>query len=69
MSYQISGFALRKQLDDAIYEVAPNGEIVWKWIAGDHLDELGFTPEALALVRQSNIPDYLHVNSMKPLRS
>jgi len=67
LSYQISGFALRKQLDDAIYEVAPNGEIVWKWIAGDHLDELGFTPEALALVRQSNIPDYLHVNSMKPL--
>ena len=43
LSYQISGFALRKQLDDAIYEVAPNGEIVWKWIAGDHLDELGFT--------------------------
>jgi hypothetical protein len=51
LSYQIPGFALPKQLDDAIYEVAPNGEIVWKWIAGDHLDELGFTPEALALVR------------------
>jgi hypothetical protein len=67
LSYQIPGFALPKQLDDAIYEVAPNGDIVWKWIAGDHLDELGFTPEALALVRKSEIPDYLHVNSMKPL--
>ena len=67
VSYQIPGFALPKQLDDAIYEVTPNGDIVWKWIAGDHLDELGFTPEALELVRRSEIPDYLHVNSMKPL--
>ena len=67
LSYQIPGFALPKQLDDAIYEVTPNGDIVWKWIAGDHLDELGFTPEALELVRRSEIPDYLHVNSMKPL--
>ena len=66
LSYQIPGFALPKQLDDAIYEVTPNGEIVWKWIAGNHLDELGFSPEALVLVRQSDSPDYLHVNSMKP---
>ena len=67
LSYQIAGFALPKQLDDAIYEVAPNGDIVWKWIAGDHLEEFGFTPEALALVRKSELPDYLHVNDMKPL--
>src|SRR5262249_28967337 len=39
LSYQIPGFTLPKQLDDAIYEVTPNGDIVWKWIAGDHLDE------------------------------
>ena len=67
LSYQIRGFTLPKQLDDVIYEVTPKGEVVWKWIAGDHLEELGFTPEALALVRKSEIPDYLHVNSMKPL--
>lgn len=67
LSHQIPGFTLPKQLDDVIYEVTPKGEIVWKWIAGDHLDEFGFTPEALALVRKSERPDYLHVNDMKPL--
>ena len=69
LSYSIPGFALPKQLDDAIYEVTPNGDIVWKWIAGDHLNEFGFTPEALAFVRQSDIPDYLHVNNMKAART
>ena len=43
------------------------GEIVWKWLAGDHLDELDFTPDALELVRKSDHPDYLHVNNMRPV--
>jgi hypothetical protein len=67
LSHQIPGFTLSKQLDDVIYEVTPKGEIVWKWIAADHLEEFGFTPEALALVRKSERPDYIHVNDMKPL--
>jgi hypothetical protein len=67
LNHAIPGFTLPQLLDDAIYEVAPNGEIVWRWIAADHLDEFGFSAEALALVRQSKIPDYLHLNSMKPV--
>ena len=67
LSYQLPGFTLPKQLDDVIYQVTPKGDIVWKWVAGDHLEEFGFTPEALALVRKSEIPDYLHVNDMRPL--
>jgi hypothetical protein len=39
----LSGFTLPKLLDDAIYEVTPKGDIVWQWIAGDHLDEFSFT--------------------------
>ena len=50
-----------------IYEVTPTGDIAWKWRAGDHLDEFGFTPEALQLVRKSDHPDYLHVNDMRPV--
>jgi hypothetical protein len=34
-----------------IYEVTPGGNIVWKWTASDHLDEFGFSPEALKLVK------------------
>src|SRR5688572_20766036 len=27
--------------DDRLIEVAANGEIVWEWVASDHIDELG----------------------------
>jgi Arylsulfotransferase (ASST) len=67
LTHPIPGFALPQQLDDAIYEVTPNGDVAWRWIGADHLDEFGFSADALALIRKSAIPDYLHVNSMKPL--
>jgi len=41
LSYQIPDFTLPKQLDDVICEVTPKGDIVRKWIAGDHLTEFG----------------------------
>ncbi|WP_329410048.1 hypothetical protein OG563_46205 [Nocardia vinacea] len=31
--------------DQGLYEVTPDGEIVWEWRAGDHLDELGFSED------------------------
>jgi hypothetical protein len=67
LPHAIPGFAQPKVLDDAIYEVTPKGEVVWRWVASEHLDELGFTPEQLALVRASPSPDYLHINDMKPV--
>lgn len=63
----LPGFKLKLQLDDAIYEVTPKGDIVWKWFAGDHLGEFGFSAAELALVREATEPDYLHLNSMKPV--
>ena len=54
-------------LDDVIYEVDPAGAIAWRWSATDHLDELGFTPAQLALIRDGDTADYLHVNNLKPL--
>lgn len=65
--HPLAGFAQPQMLDDAIYEVTPKGEIVWRWLASDHLDEFGFTPEALALVKASRSADYLHFNDMAPL--
>jgi hypothetical protein len=38
--------------------------VTWRWVASEHLDELGFTPEQLALVKASKSPDYLHINNM-----
>jgi hypothetical protein len=61
----LPGFTLPILVDDVIYEVTPRGEIVWRWAAGDHLDEFGFTREELALVRHVQAPLYLGFNNMK----
>jgi hypothetical protein len=63
----VAGFKLPQLLDDVIYEVNPAGEIVWRWEAGDHVEEFGFTPEQLKLLRNTDDPDYLHVNNLKVL--
>lgn len=38
--------------DQAIYEINPAGAIVWKWVAGEHLDEFGYSPDGLAYLRE-----------------
>jgi len=59
--------------DQGVYEVAPDGRIVWEWKAGDHLDEFGFTTEGFEYLRRSvarqpdNIWGYLEINSAKTL--
>lgn len=65
--HPIDGFTLPKILDDVIYEITPEGKIVWKWSASDHLSEIGFTPEQFALLQKVDNPDYLHLNNMTPL--
>jgi len=67
MSHVVTGFTLPKVTDDSIYEVNPRGEIVWKWLASEHLEEFGFTAPELKLVREAKDPDYLHLNAMTPL--
>jgi hypothetical protein len=63
--HPIKGFEQPRVLDDVIYEVNPAGEIVWRWVASDHLEEFGFTAGQLQLVRGADTADYLHVNNLK----
>jgi hypothetical protein len=56
--------------DDRIIEVGMNGEIVWEWIAGEHIDALGFdTEERAAIAAAPGVNesrgsyDWLHINS------
>ena len=65
--HAVPGFTLPKVTDDAIYEVNAKGAIVWQWLASEHLEELGFTPAGLKLVRETKEQDYLHLNAMTPL--
>ena len=63
--HPVKGFKLPRVLDDVIYEVNPAGDIIWKWLASDHLKEFGFTAEQLKLVLNTEQADYLHLNNLK----
>ena len=43
--------------DDYIYELNWDGEIVWDWLASDHVDELGFS-------EMLEMPFIVQLNSM-----
>ncbi|MUI11770.1 ArsR family transcriptional regulator [Massilia dura] len=68
--HAVPGFAAKALLDDVIYEVTPDGRIAWQWTASEHLDEFGFSPAALKLVRAAQpkygaqAVDWLHINDM-----
>lgn len=64
LEHKVEGFQ-QALLDDVIYEINPAGEVVWRWVAAEHLNEFGFTPEQLQLVRATPDPDYLHFNNLK----
>ena len=56
--------------DGAIYELDPDGDIVWQWFCCDHLDELGFTDEMLPFVfgdRSRPRRRVIALNDMAPL--
>jgi hypothetical protein len=56
--------------DDYLVEISWDGEILWEWNASDHIDELGFSDDARAVIRAADgfnrargSYDWLHVNS------
>ena len=65
--HPVKGFKHPQVMDDVVYEVNPAGEIVWKWVAAEHINEFGFSPAELKLLRNAETADYLHVNNLKVL--
>jgi len=51
-------------LDDVIYEVTWDGKVVWKWVASEHVDEMGFSELEFKAMQRNRAPrvDWLHVN-------
>lgn len=56
--------------DDYIYEVSWDGEVLWEWLASDHVEEFGFSEAARnALYRNAawneerQSSDWFHINS------
>ncbi|MGA7343770.1 MAG: aryl-sulfate sulfotransferase [Terracidiphilus sp.] len=71
--HPVAGLGPKTIGDQGIYEVAPDGAIVWKWVAGEHLKEFGFSPEGMKYLRERverNPPEpygYLEINDMQLL--
>ncbi len=76
---EISGKPL---LDDIVYEVTWEGEIIWQWQCSEHFEEFGFSEAAKnAICRNPNfrggslvdqspaLGDWMHINSMSVLGS
>ncbi|MEU1521367.1 aryl-sulfate sulfotransferase [Nocardia rhamnosiphila] len=59
--------------DQGLFEVDERGEIVWQWLAGDHLHEFGFSESGWQALRETAARDpedpwgYLEMNSAKSL--
>ena len=56
--------------DDRLIEVSAKGDIVWQWVAADHIDEFGFSPDARQAIKSApgynkgrGSFDWLHINS------
>ena len=56
--------------DDRLIEVSWKGDVVWEWVASDHVDALGFAPDARKAIKSApgfnkarGSFDWLHINS------
>ena len=62
-------------VDDVIYEVTWDGDLVWEWICSDHFDEMSFSENAKntmarnpnLVVGKGEVGDWMHINSMSTL--
>lgn len=62
-------------LDDTIYEVSWEGDILWEWVCSDHFESFGFREDAKNILARdpnmrpcgSGMGDWMHINSMSLL--
>lgn len=67
LKHVVPGFGKKPVLDDVVYEVDKEGQVIWHWSALEHIKQFGFTPAQLKLVESSRSPDILHINDLRPL--
>ncbi len=56
--------------DDYLFEVSWDGDVLWEWLASDHIDEFGFSEDARNAIYRSapwnearQSADWIHLNS------
>ena len=71
--HAVKGLGPKELGDQGVYEVDPAGHIVWKWVAGDHLAEFGFSTEGMRYLRERIARNpveawgYLEINDLQVL--
>ncbi|MCC7414447.1 MAG: aryl-sulfate sulfotransferase [Gammaproteobacteria bacterium] len=70
--HPVAGFTAPVVRDQAIYEIAPSGKIVWRWVVSEHLKEFSFSPLGLKMIRggftsAGSQAGFLTINNMQTL--
>jgi hypothetical protein len=71
--HPVKGLSPKELGDQGVYEVDRDARIVWKWVAGEHLNEFGFSPEGLRYLRERLARNpveswgYLEINDLQVL--
>ncbi len=57
--------------DQVFYEVTPEGDVAWRWVSTEHIDEFGLSPEQRELLVSKKMrprrTGFLALNNMSPL--
>jgi hypothetical protein len=72
VDHVVAGVSDRPIADQQIVEVSQDGQTVWSWTVGDHLDEFGISTEGRKLLRQRYREGnrgfgFLTINNMQPV--
>ncbi len=71
LSHDVPEVSNKVVQDSVVYEVTPNGDIVWQWIVSEHLEELGFSTLKLNHLKENvkgfGLESILGLNDMAPL--
>jgi Arylsulfotransferase (ASST) len=69
--HPVAGLGPKELGDQGVYEVDPSGAIVWKWLAGEHLNEFGLSAAGLRYLREKIVHNpveiwgYLEINDLQ----
>lgn len=72
LNHVIAEFSAKPIADQAIYEVTPQGKVVWTWVVSEHLKEFGLSPEGVELLHKVLANGFeghgfLTINDMQPI--
>ncbi len=67
--HPVEGFTASRIQDQVIYEVSKEGEVVWKWVASEHLLEFGFSAEGLDQIRKGSAANGGVINGFMTLNN